>query len=206
MGRLNATREQETSQVQEESLHKGRRGDYPPQSGASAPSAPGTDTFVASEGTSPGTLQALASSREVTVYARDGSGTMTVSPRTVAARSIGNTLTFTYAAGSGGLSGGEITLVVPSGWSAPSTAGHAGGYVTSTCGTVSLSGRTIVVTGVTLAGGDICSLVYGSRADSGPGATAPPVGIFYTFLNSEKSTSSGMLTALATSPEITLTR
>jgi hypothetical protein len=127
---------------------------------------------------------------------------MTVTPRSVSAGSKGNTLTFTYTAAPGGLSGGGLEVIVPSGWSAPSTSSGAAGYVTSRCGTVSVSGRTLKASRVTLASGKTCLIVYGSRAGSGPGASAPPATGTDTFTASEQSTSTGTATTLATSPAV----
>ena len=129
--------------------------------------------------------------------AADGSGAMVVSPSSVAVGSSGNTLTFTYTAATGGLSSGGISVTVPAGWSAPSTTGSAPGYTTSTCGTVGVSGSTIQLTGVTLAGGSTCSVTYGSKASSGPGATAQSSAGTASFATVEKSTAGGTLTALA---------
>ncbi len=135
----------------------------------------------------------------------DGAGTMTVSPSSVTASSSGNTLGFAYTAASGGTSNGGIDVAVPAGWSPPSTTGSAAGYTASTCGTVAVSSMTIVLTGVTLAGGNTCTIAYGSKASSGPGATAPPSATTSTFSTTEMSTSTGTLTALGSSPVVTVT-
>src|SRR5262249_41585876 len=81
----------------------------------------------------------------------DGSGVLSTSTSVVQAGSSGNTVSFTYTAATGGVSGGEVDVVVPSGWSAPSTGATAAGYTTASSGTVVVSGQTIKVTGVTLA-------------------------------------------------------
>jgi len=133
-----------------------------------------------------------------------GSQTMTVSPTQLSAGSKGNTLTFTYTAG-GTVSSGELTLAVPTVWpDAPSTTSSKAGYVTSTCGTLSLAGRTIVITGVTLTTAQTCTITYGSRAGGGPGAVAPTATGTSTFTASEASTSSGTPVPLATSPAVTV--
>jgi len=92
---------------------------------------------------------------------------------------------------------------VPAGWpDAPSTNPKAAGYVTSTCGTLlSLAGRTIVATGVTLAAAQTCTITYGSTAGGGPGAVAPSAITTYTFPASEVSTP-GTPKALAASPTV----
>jgi hypothetical protein len=92
---------------------------------------------------------------------------------------------------------------VPADWSAPLTDGSAAGYSTSDCGTVAVSGSTLQVTGVTLSGGDTCTIVYGSKASGGPGASAPPSDAIDAFAANEMSTATGILTALASSPSVT---
>jgi len=134
--------------------------------------------------------------------AASGPGAMTVSPTSVSAGSKDNTLTFTYTAGKGGTSGGEIEVAVPSRWSAPSRTASAAGYVTSTCGKVSVSESNVKVTGVTLAAGKSCTATYGSKAGKGPGAIAPTVTGIDTFTTSEASSSSGTSTRLAASPAV----
>ena len=64
-----------------------------------------------------------------------------------------------------------MTVVVPAGWSAPSTiAGNTRLHGRRSTGTVSVAGQTITVSTVTLAGGATMTITYGSGA---PGATAP---------------------------------
>jgi hypothetical protein len=174
--------------------------------GASAPSSPGTSTFGAEEkSTGSGTLTALALAPVVKVTSTDGSGAMTVSPTGVQTGSTDHTLTFTYTAATGGLGGGKLTLAVPTGWSAPSTTGSDPGFTSSDCGTVGVSGTTVQVTGVTLAGTASCTIVYGSTASGGSGASAPSSDGSSAFSAQEASTSSGTLTALGISPSVSTT-
>jgi hypothetical protein len=135
--------------------------------------------------------------------ATGGSGTLTVAPATIDTASTGNTITFTYTA-VGATSDGAIEVAVPAGWSAPSVTATAAGDSTSTCGTVSITGTTIVVSGVTLADGATCTITYGSMAGTGPGATAPSSPGPSMFDASEMSISGGLLTPLATSPSVTI--
>ena len=107
--------------------------------------------------------------------APDGSGTITVSPSTFAPGSTGNALTFTYTAADGGMSGGALSLTVPSGWSAPSISGTDPGYTTTNNGDLNVDGSTIYVTNITLAGGESMTITYGDHTADGPGATAPSV-------------------------------
>ena len=154
--------------------------------------------------TTTGTLTNLGSSPSITVYAADGTGTLTIPTTTVSAGSTGTTITFTYTAPTGGLSKRLHRLVVPSGWSAPSTAGMDPGYTTSSTGTVAVFGQTITVSGVTLTGGGTFTIVYGSTASSGPGATATSTTGAQTWQAQETSVSGGSLTNLAASPSITV--
>src|SRR5207244_6869791 len=116
--------------------------------------------------------------------------------------STGNTITFAYTAAAGGLSGGSVTLDVPTGWSAPSTTGPNAGYTTASTGTVSASGQTITVSSVTVAGGSTFTITYGATSGGGPGATAPASAGSATWQAKEKSTSGGTLTNLGPSPSV----
>jgi outer membrane protein assembly factor BamB len=148
---------------------------------------------------------AAAPQLQQSITINSGAQTMTVSPSTLSAGSKGNTLTFTYTAATGGISSGVVEVAVPTGWpDAPSLTSSKAGYVTSTCGTLSLVGRTIKTTAVTLAAGQTCTIIYGSKAGGGPGAVAPTAAGASTFTASESSTSSGTPTALATSPVVTV--
>src|SRR5207302_2317541 len=122
--------------------------------GATATSSTGAQTWqVQEKSTSGGSLTNIGSSPSITVYAADGSGTLTTGTSTASASQTGQTITFTYTAPTGGISNGAVTLTVPSGWSAPSTTGSAAGYTTASSGTVSVSGQTITVSSLTIAGG-----------------------------------------------------
>ena len=156
------------------------------------------------ESTSSGSLTNLASSPSIAVYAADGSGTLTTPTTSVSANSTGNTITFTYTAAAAGILNGAVTLVVPSGWSAPSLTGPAAGFTTSSVGTVGVGGQTITVSGVTLSGGGTLTIVYGSKASSGPGAKAPSTAGAQIWQSQERSVLGGLLTNLASSPSITV--
>ena len=137
--------------------------------------------------------------------AADGSGTLTTPTTNVAAGSTGNTLTFTYTAATGGMRNGSVTLVVPTGWSAPSTTGTAAGYTTSSTGTVGVAGQTITVSGVTLTATSTLTVVYGSTAGTGPGATATATTGAQTWQAQQRSSSvSGALVNLGSSPSVTV--
>jgi hypothetical protein len=173
--------------------------------GATATSSTGTQTWQAEErSTSAGSLTNLGSSPSITVYAPDGSGTLTTPTTSVLFASTGNTLTFTYTAETGGINNGSVTLVAPAGWTAPSTTGSNGGYSTSSAGTLSVSGQTITVSSLSLAGGSTFTITYGSTAEGGSGATAPSVGGAQTWQAQSKSTSGSSLANLGASPSITV--
>jgi alpha-tubulin suppressor-like RCC1 family protein len=132
----------------------------------------------------------------------DGSGTLTIPPRWLAKGSSGNTVVATYVLPLGKMKAGAVTLTVPAGWSAPSTDAGAPGYATSSTGTVSTSGQTIVVSGLALSGGAELTITYGSKTAGGPGATAPDRTGTESWNAQEKSTASGTLTDLASSPQL----
>ena len=173
--------------------------------GATAQAATGPVTFTIQEkSTSGGTLTPIGVSPSVTVYAADGTGTLTVAPTTVGNGSGGNTLVFTYTAGPGGTSGGQIAVDVPAGWTAPSTTGSNAGFTQSTCGSVSVAATTIQVNNVNLAAAATCTITYGSTTSGGAGADAPASPGTSTFTTQEKSTASGSLTNLASSPQVSI--
>ena len=156
--------------------------------GASAPTAGGPQSWQAqSRASVAGTLQPLASSPAVAVLSPDGSGTISPSPASVAKGSVGNTISFAYTAATGGMQNGSITLVVPSGWSAPSTTSTDPGFATASTGSLTLSGRTITVAGINLNGADTMTITYGNRAGGGPGATASHHGQAQTWTTKQRS-------------------
>jgi Mg-chelatase subunit ChlD len=175
--------------------------------GATASSTVGPQTWQAQQrSTATGTLTNLASSPSVTVSAAlspDGSGTLTIPFTTATAGSSGNTLVFTYTAATGGMSGGELTVAVPSGWSAPSTTSTSPGYTTANAGTVSVTGSTIHVSGVTLSGGGTFTIAYGDTGN-GPGATAPSTAGSQTWQAQQRSTATGTLKPIP-SPSVAVT-
>src|SRR2546423_1566375 len=140
--------------------------------GATATSSTGAQTWQAQEkSTSAGSLANLGSSPSITVYAADGSGTLTTPTTNVSASQTGRTITFTYTSPAGGINNGSVTLVVPSGWTAPSTTSNNAGYTTASAGTLTVSSQTITVSSLTLAAGNIFTITYGDTSGGGPGAT-----------------------------------
>jgi len=154
-----------------------------PSTGSTTPATGGTGQTITVTPTSPGqTTGALT-------------GTMTVAPTTVAASRPG-TLTFTYQPPTSGLAPlAEVTLMVPPGWTPPSTAPGQAGYTTSRPGALSVSGREITVTGLALGPGQALAIIY--RPTAAPRAAGPSV-----FAASERPGSASVLTALAASPAV----
>src|SRR5436309_1092750 len=140
----------------------------------------------------------------MTVYAAAGSGTLTTPTTNVSACQTGRTITFTYTAAAGGVSNGSVPLVVPSGWTAPSTTSDNAGYTTASSGTLSVSSQTITVSSITLAGGSTFTITYGDTSGGGSGATATSSTGAQTWQAQAKSTSGGSLANLASSPSITV--
>jgi hypothetical protein len=165
--------------------------------------AVGKHTFTVMAADQAGNQSSLTHS--YTVYAANGSGQMSVSPSTASASSAHHTLTFAYKAARGGIWRGTLTLTVPAGWSAPSISPTAPGYLTSSEGKISISGRTITVSGLILASKHTLTLTYGSRKAGGPGARTPSATGKQTWLAQEKSIRHGTLTNLAAPPQVTIT-
>lgn len=166
--------------------------------GATSPATPRASTFTSSVAASHGvTVEALAASPTVTVWAAAtaGQGTMSVSP-TAAITNTPTALTFTYAPPANTkLIGGTVTVDVPGSWTPPQTTNaSAAAYVTASTGTPSTSGTKITVTGVNLDLGQTLSISYGAGAGGGGLDAASETSNF-------AATQGG--TALATSPTVT---
>ena len=157
-------------------------------------------SFVAIGLLSSGVL--VTSSGVANAAATDGSGTLTTPTKSVTYGSTGNVIVFTYTAASGGTTNGEVDVTVPVGWSTPSTTAKSSGYTVASTGTVVVSGSTIRVTGVTLASGKSFSITYGSTKGNNSGATASSTIGVSTWTTLEKSTATGTLRSIASSPYI----
>src|SRR5262249_29379211 len=157
--------------------------------GATATSSTGAQTWQAQEkATAGGAPKNLSPSPSITGDAADASRTPTTGTSAVSAGQTGRTITFTYTAATGGLSNGAVTLVVPSGWTAPSTTSSNAGSTTASTGTVSVSSQTITVSNVTLAGGSTMTITYGDTSGGGSGATATSSTGAQTWQAPEKAT------------------
>jgi len=175
--------------------------------GALAPSSPGAQTWVAKQkSTAGGTFANLAQAPQTTVYAPDGSGTMTTPTSTVPHGASGKTVSFTYTVAPGGMANGHVKLRVPNGWSAPSTTGADPGFISASAGAVSLDGRTIIVSGLTLAAGQTVTITYGAKGSGGPAANAPGSAVgAQTWEARERSTPPGSSRQLGSSTVIAVT-
>jgi hypothetical protein len=174
--------------------------------GATASATTGAQTWQGKEkSTSGGTLTNLAASPSITVFAVDGSGTLTTPTANVVNASTGNTIVFTYTAATGGLSAGEVDIAVPTGWTAPVST-NAIGCTTVSSGALSFSGQTIKVSALTLAGGGTVTVTYGATTGgactTNDGATAPSTAGAATWQGQEKSIAGGALTNISPSPSI----
>jgi hypothetical protein len=166
------------------------------------PSTTGTATFTTKEASlSGGTPAAITTQPKVGVYAKNGLGTMSVSP-TAVSKSSATTLTFTFKAATGGMSTGEVTVKVPATWPAPKSSSATSGYTKASTGSLTITSgttRTIKVTGVTLSSGTTMTITYGATSKT---VTSPATAGTYTFTAKEASISGGTLTALSSSPTV----
>jgi YVTN family beta-propeller protein len=128
----------------------------------------------------------------------DGGGTLTAAPSSVNPGSKDNDIVFTYTPSTSGMYMGEITLRVPAGFTLPSTASGSKGYVTSTAGTVSVSGQMITVSDIILANGGAIDITYYD-------VTAPKSSGTHTVKCEQKTLASGTLRSITPQPQIFVT-
>ena len=138
--------------------------------GATAGSTTGAGSDQAQEkSTLGGVLANLAASPSITVYAADGSGTDVAS---ISPSSRGpdrpRRHAHVHARNGRDAASGSVTVVVPSGWTPPSTVAGPG-FSTASVGSLTVAGQTITVTGVTRTATQTLVITYGS----GNTATAP---------------------------------
>ena len=109
---------------------------------AAAPTTGGPQTWATTErSTAGGTLAALAASPSINIYAADGSGTLTGATvdRSATDRPATRRPSPTRRRPAARATA-RVTVVVPAGWSAPSTTSGNAGYTISSTGTVSVAG------------------------------------------------------------------
>lgn len=135
----------------------------------------------------------------------NGSGTLQVSPPAVTAGSTGQSFVFTYTAAAGGLSNGKVEIAVPVTWPQPSTTTSNAGFASASAGSVTVAENMILVSQVSLAGGQTLNVTYGDKNQGGPGVTVPTAAATATFTAREASTATGNLTALGASPTVQVT-
>ncbi len=172
--------------------------------GAIAPDAAGAPVWRAEVRTKRGELFTnFPSSPSINVSAADGTGALTTATTSVAADSTGNTLELRFTAPTGGITNGTLTITIPAGWTPPVTTNGAG-CTTALSGTVTTSGQTIVVSGLTLPANTSVVVDYGATAGgscaAGDGAAAPSTPGASTFSATERSTPEGTLTTIGASP------
>jgi photosystem II stability/assembly factor-like uncharacterized protein len=93
--------------------------------------------------------------------ATTGPGYMSVSPMAVLEGSTGDTLAFTYGAGTPGLSAGTVRLAVPNGWTRPQKKrSDSPGYVSASVGTVAVHKTQIIWRNVTLCASCSATITY----------------------------------------------
>jgi hypothetical protein len=139
------------------------------------------------------------------VVAPHGSGTLTTPTTTVLPGATGQTITFTDTAAIGGMVDGALSIVVPSGWSAPGTTAGVGCTSAST-GAVSTIGQTIYVRGLTVPAAGTVTITYGATSGglctTGDTAKAATTVGSATWSAQERSIYSQKLTSLTISPSI----
>jgi hypothetical protein len=133
----------------------------------------------------------------------DNAGSLTATPATVSGGTSGNTLSLTYSA-SVRIQKATVKIAVPDGWSAPSTSSTAPGYVTSSAGGVSITDRTIVVSGFNFGqkGGRV-TVTFGSKAGGGSGAASPALAASQVWQGSARMPLASM--TLIPSPTVVVT-
>ncbi len=136
---------------------------------------------------------------QIPVYAAANSGTMAVNKPNVSTGAT-DTLTFTYTAATGGLSGGAVRLVAPANWTVPSNGNTSISFSGSGTGTLGYSAaQRIDVTALTMSGGETLTITYGA-------VTVPAIGTLAPWTTTEFSvTGGGPLVAIASgSPSVTV--
>src|SRR3989441_8093724 len=130
---------------------------------------------------------------------------MTVSPASVIAGTIGNTLTFIFAAPSGKTfnAGSQATILVPAGWTAPTssnvvvTTGPAPACSAATLGTITGTGPWTIPINMTCAAKAQFTVAFS-------GVTAPATTGISTFTTKTKQGNSGTLTNITPQPTVTV--
>jgi hypothetical protein len=177
--------------------------------GVTVPQTPGqTATFTTTQRSLvASTLTGLATNPTVAITGVDGSGTIAVTNPIVATSTV-NQHVFTYTIGTGGMVNGTIAVVVPGAWPTPQdTTATSTNYTTLGSGTasanaLSISGNTVTIDGITGTSGQTIVFTYGDTSGGAPAITEPASAQVGTFTTTQKSSSGGSLTALASQPTI----
>lgn len=122
----------------------------------------------------------------------DGAGAV-ATPGPVSSGASGH-LVFEYTAAGTGTDNGEVDIAVPAPWSTPVGNSFVFACDSSTTTTLTATASDIEVGGLTLAGGDNCSVEYAYADAPSPGS--------YPFSTSEESTDDDDLQPLSSSPSV----
>ena len=144
----------------------------------------------------------------VNVFAVPGEGAVTIEPTDVIAGQTGVYVGQTYTAGATTWNNGEVILIIPTGWSAPSITGTEPGYVSAVASegddlTIAVEGQHVTITVIALTGvtGTI-EVYYGSKDGGGPGAqVAGPGTATFTWLTAPEG---GTPAGIVSQPTITV--
>lgn len=133
-----------------------------------------------------------------------GLGSVTTNAASIQSNSTGNTIAFTYTAAAA-ITDGDVSIIVPNGWSMPITTSGAG-CTTASVGQVTTGGYRINVS-LSLAAGATTVITYGATTGGSCGAgdgavSGPNVGTM-TFEAEEQSSASGGIGFLSSSPTVT---
>ena len=119
----------------------------------------------------------------------DGSGEMTINPNSAYINTAVPAFDLTYSVATGGITNGEIEIIIPQGWVI--------GSVSSSQGNAAIINGIIRITNITIDGG---SKLFITLSNTTTGST-PGANLFYV---SEKSTAAGSLLPLTSNPSVYL--
>ncbi len=162
-------------------------------SGAVTLNTVGSQTITASDTTDP---TKTAASSTVQVYAKNGSGTMTVNRSNVSTGAT-QSLVFTYTAAAGGTLGGVLRLTAPAAWTAPTALNTAVVFSGTASGTVAFVGQQINFSALTMSAGDTVTITYGP-------ITVPAIGTPAAWSSFEGSIGPTFTALTAGSPSVTV--
>ncbi len=143
-------------------------------------------------------------SNAFTVFAADGSGSLTTPTAYVRSGSGANTLAFTYTVAAGGSRTVRSHSRYQRTGRRPRPPRPAPAMSLANTGTRSVSGRTITVSGLNRSEGQTVVITYGARANNGPGATAPIAPGPQSWVAKSRALAGGTLVQLGSFPQVTV--